>query len=287
MCGSNDGAKEQKRYNKQQEKQQAQEKQQQTQAINSIYTTFGLDAQGNPVTEKVTPDSSYVPSGSMVELLGREDVTLNGGRFGSMPGYKRYQMDHLEERRNRLQDGEQHYYGNHGQAYENHQGWQENLDGIYSDVKDVHTKSLDEQRDNISDAMMAQLIRQGMIGSHLTDQYEYQVDDSYQDGLARIDSIASGARSSAESGFNSIMNDAIAQVNAGNLDAANTGVLRQQIGNTFQQASDDAQAQQITGFFDNILRAYEMRRQNKGDFAAEQSYYSAPGYSGTVTGGGR
>ncbi|MEX2964488.1 hypothetical protein [Microbulbifer sp. TYP-18] len=175
--------------------------------------------------------------------------------------------------------------GNPVENSPNHTQWSENLDRVYDDVTAVHTDTLNTQRHDVTDALMAQLLRQGMVGSHLTDQYEYQVDDAYQRGLAQIDSVAAGARSNAKSRMSSIMNDAIAQVNAGNLDAASAGSLRADIGNAMTNASATATSQQINGLFDDVLRAYELRRENKGRQLAEQSYHSTAGHNGTITGG--
>lgn len=278
MGMGNDGSSEQKRYNRQQEQKQREEKAAQQKAIANIYSTFGLDGSGNPVTEKPGEWTHGKQPGTMADLdLGGKGPGANWNAINSsiadrMAWIENYGDEYSQHNRDTA-------------AYDNYQDWQGNLDQIYDDVAAVHTRALNDERGNVSDALMTQLIRQGMMGSHLTDQYEYQVDDAYQNGLARVDSVASGARSGAESNLNTIMNDAVAQVHAGNTEAANTGVLRNQIGSAFQTASDSATGQAIGGFFDNILKAYEMRRQNKGDYAAENSYYSAPGYSGTVSGG--
>lgn len=252
----------------------------QQQAIQALYGLFGRDESGRQVTQ-----ADY-------------DAFLAGQPSGFIPYNQWLQEIDQSGAKSKLQAFDPnlyttwatHLYGNQNRAYESRlkaladttTQWDQRFNDVYDDTLAFHTDKLDSDRGRISDAMKAQLIRQGMFGSHLDQQYENDIADSYQRGVATVQGVAASARDKARSAIDSIMNSAVANVNAGNLDAANSSIVSNNAINQINSAYDQATAAQIDNLFSGITDAYEYRRKLKGDTAATQSYFSTPGSSGSI-----
>ena len=280
-------------------------------AIGDIYNTFGRTANGSEMTQRRYESSkarnaefeknknqilnNLISKGGRYELFGKErpDALETAQRLidSKDPRWDSFQKNKFDaaSERARARAKERLGFapapGDLDKAYQNNQKWNQNFDRIYNNLVGFHTDKLNSDQRMYSDAMKAQLMRQGMYGSHLDTQQGNEIADARQRGMATIRGIASSTRDQAKSSTNSIMNNAITAVNAGNLDAANQAVLSNQIQTAMDSAYDQATAQQLDNLFGGLTDAYRLRQQNKGETAATQAYFSNQGRGGMITGG--
>ena len=233
-------------------------------AVDEIYKVFGFDKEGNEIAARPVLESTE----ELPPTYYMNTAPWAGGYYDPNAALRANQAQVTRDQ----------------EAYDNKTKWDDELGEVFDAVFSHHKTGLDKGRREISDATTTQMLRQGMGGSHLGNQYKHAIDSKYLDGLGQIHSFATNAKEQAKTGLNNAMTSAISQVHADNFEAANAATLNSQVANSIDSAQSQANAQNLGNLFTDLADAYERRLVNKGTTLANQSYYSTPGSSGTVTG---